>query len=323
MEKVKTAVILFEGKDTTDPDTLPDMQDKYRICYEYLYSLARKHGMRLCRASHHWFDEERGLFTDAWTFQDGEWARINDIVPDLIWDKMAPKKEYLPFKRTLAGTFPILNDPEFTYLANDKYEVSRMFPDHIKQSTKVRNEEELREVIEEIPGDMIVVKPTVGSGGKGVEILPEEEAKKLPVENPTIVQEFIDGSEGIPGIVDGLHDLRLVFVNDKLVYSYVRQPKEGSYLANLAQGGSMFIVDPEELPDSLSPAVREVQGAFKKYPRKIYSIDFMFDENRRPWIIELNTMPGIYFSTDQAEEMNSFYEAIISVLKETMKHSRK
>lgn len=317
MKQETTVLILFEGSKANEhADTLPDMEEKYRICYEYLYSLAQNHGVRLCRASHRWFDPERNRFRYAWTFEDGKWVRISDIAPDLVWDKMSPKKKHQEFKKSLAGIFPMMNDPDFTYLANDKYEVSRMFPDHIKQSTRVENEEELREVVGEISGDMVVVKPTVGSGGRGVEILPEKEAMEIPINGPTIVQEFIDGSEGIPGIVEGLHDLRLVFVNDALVYSYVRQPKEGSYLANLAQGGTMFIVDPKELPEVLDNAVRDVQEAFREYPRKIYSIDLMFDENQRPWIIELNTMPGIYFSSDQSEEMTRFYEATIAVLKE-------
>jgi glutathione synthase/RimK-type ligase-like ATP-grasp enzyme len=318
MQEEKVVLILFEGDASKDnPGEFPPIENKYKLCYEHLYTLARNHKARFCRASHLWFNEKNNAFDHAWTFEDGEWTLLSDVVPDVIWDKMSPQKRAFDFKQGLSAIFPILNIPAFTRIANDKYEVARMLPEFIKHSEQVETEKDLQKVIEGIPGDKVVLKPTIGSGGKGVEILSKEEAKNISVEEPMIVQEFIDSSKGIPGIVKGVHDLRLVFVNDELIYSYVRQPAEGSYLANLAQGGSMFIVEPHNLPDTLQPAIRAVQEQFREFPRKIYTIDFMFDEHQRPWIIELNTMPGIYFSSDQSREMNRFYEAIIQVLLET------
>lgn len=315
--KLTTSLTLFNEKNWSDSKPFLESSHKYQLCYEYLFRLAEAHGVKMYRASYEWFNKERNSFDHAWTYENGIWVRANDIQPDVIWDKLSPGKKYHAFKEYLSSVFPILNDPQFTKVANDKYEVARMFPDFMKQSTRVKTGAELKKTIEQMPGNMIVLKPIVGSGGKGVQIISREEAETYFVEEPMIVQEFIDSSKGIPGIVKGTHDLRLIFVNDELIYSYIRQPAEGSYLANLAQGGSMFIVEPDNLPETLQPAIHAVQEQFREYPGKIYTIDFMFDESRKPWIIELNTMPGMYFSEGQEDEQARFYHSLIDTIIET------
>jgi D-alanine-D-alanine ligase-like ATP-grasp enzyme len=116
-----------------------------------------------------------------------------------------------------------------------------------------------------------------------------------------------------------MHDLRLVFVNDKLIYSYIREPQDGSYLANLAQGGSLKIVPKNKLPKSLEPIISHAKELFETFNPRIYSIDFMFDEKKQPWVVELNSMPGLFFTPEEKPYMTEMYKELLKVFKKKLK----
>lgn len=319
---MKNVVIVFGGnKKPSDP---PFSRSQYQASYEELYPMAETAGFRLYRAPLSWFNKEAQVFDQAWAFEKGRgWYLATNVRPDLIEDRAKFSEGNQAEKIYLASRFPFFNDPEFTKIANSKYETSLLLPAYFKPYHRVEDSFTLERELSTIEGQYLVAKPEFGSGGKGVIIDTRENIlrQKDELDYPLILQEFIDSSHGIPGITPGYHDLRLVFINDELIYSYIRIPKEGSLLANVAQGGSMEIIPAEKLPTSLLPIITDVQKAFARFPRKIYTIDLIFDELARPWIVELNTMPGVYFAPGQEATRDQFYQALIkdfgTILQET------
>jgi len=311
---MKKVLILF-GK-TSIKNKTPFKNDKYRICYEYFYDLARENELDFYRASYAWYDPDKKIFKYAWTYKNGKWQKVKNIIPDIIYDKATPSLESHYFKSVIGMSFKILNDPRFTLLANNKFYTSLLFPKYFKKSYRVSTKKELSELVNIFDTKKVVLKPTRGSGGDGVKIINKKEISSLGrLESGIIAQEFVDSSNGIDGITEGTHDLRLVFVNNELIYCYIRQPKKGSLLANVSQGGSMQIIGRQEMPTSIHQLIDDVQSTFNQYPQKIYTIDLIFDKNQRPWIVELNTMPGIYFYPEQKKWQDRLYIGIINLLK--------
>jgi glutathione synthase/RimK-type ligase-like ATP-grasp enzyme len=217
-------------------------------------------------------------------------------------------------KELIAKYYRFVNSLRFTQMLNDKLVTSMIFHKWSKKSWIVNNPEKLRNILPKIKSRKLVIKPISESGGKNVHILRKEEAlSKVAFSNDYIIQEFIDSSSGVPGVSDNMHDLRLVFINNKLCYAYIREPKEGNYLANLSQGGTLSIVPTDAIPTSLRPIIRCVNSVFETFNPRIYSIDFMFDENKRPWIIELNSMPGLYFTPQEKPYMLDLYQELIGI----------
>lgn len=313
---MKKVLILFGKKKWERNNFEQEETQKYQHCYEYLYDLARKEGIEMYRASYEWYDYSDKIFKNAWTYEDGEWKRVHDIRPDLIYDKtkMTANSQYA--KQKIIKDFPIINDPDFTFLVDNKLFTSMLIPEYSKKHYRIKNREHLGKIAEEIKGDRIVLKVENGSGGKGVQILKKDELGKAEVSVGMTAQEFIDSSKGAPGLVEGVHDLRLVFVDDKLMYAYFRVPAKGSLLANLSQGGSMITIDTKDVPENVKPIVEKVKEKFDSFYPKIYTIDLMFDEKNKPWIVELNSMPGLYFSPDQSKWMDKVYMEMISLFKE-------
>jgi D-alanine-D-alanine ligase-like ATP-grasp enzyme len=86
-------------------------------------------------------------------------------------------------------------------------------------------------------------------------------------------------------------------------------------LANLAQGGTMAIVPLHKLSKNLKPIIKRATDIFSVYGSNIYTVDVMFDEKRKPWIVELNSMPGMYFEPGQEKTRKYFYKELLKVFK--------
>lgn len=292
----------------------------YQYSYEYFYDLCGKNDIQMYRSSYQWYDYEKHIFKYAWIFEGkgGNWKKVENIRPDLIYDKTKSRAEVY-YKKELIGThYPFINDLNFTKLIDDKFVTSLLFPQWSKKSYLVKDETQLRRLLPKLGTSKIVIKPLNESGGKGVQILEKTEMGNVRLLGDNLVQEFIDSSAGIPEVCQGLHDLRLVFVGEKLIYAYVRQPKKGSFLANLAQGGKLIIVPIEKIPKTLDPIVAFMNKTFDSFEDRIFAADFIFDKQGKPWIVELNSMPGLFFTPQEKPYMIGMYQELLAVFKKRL-----
>ncbi len=317
---MKKVMILFGKSDWKKAK--PFSNKDYQYSYEYFYDLCQKNGIQMYRASYEWYDYQKHLFKHAWIFKSkgGKWKRVSNIKPDLIYDKTKARLEIYYKKELIRKAFPFINNLIFTQLIDDKLTTSLLFEKWCKKSWVIENKNDLKKFLPKIKTEKAVLKPLLESGGKGIQIMDKGDIlKKAIIDCPYLLQEFIDSSYGVPGVSDKSHDLRLVFINDEIIYSYIREPKEGSYLANLSQGGSLKIVPKNKLPKSLNPIINKANKLFATFNPRIYSIDFMFDRKKQPWIVELNSMPGLFFTPAEKPYMLKMYGKLLNVFKKYMR----
>ncbi|HCU70744.1 MAG TPA: hypothetical protein DIC35_03230 [Candidatus Moranbacteria bacterium] len=316
---MKKVMILF-GKSNWQK-AKPFSNKEYQYSYEYFYSLCKKNEIQMYRASYQWYDYKNHVFKYAWIYEgeNGNWKKVKNIKPDLIYDKTKARMETYYMKELIGENYPFINNQLFTRLIDDKFTTSLIFSDWSKKNWLIKNTSELRDVLPKIKTTKIVIKPLMESGGNGVQVLSKKEAlKKACLQETNLVQEFIDSSKGVPNISHSMHDLRIVMVNEKIIYAYIREPKKGSYLANLAQGGSLKIVPKEKLPKSILPIIKSVNEILSSFNPRVFSIDFMFDENKKPWIVELNSMPGLFFTSEEKPYMLEMYQELLNVFKKEL-----
>ncbi|NTW46057.1 MAG: hypothetical protein HGB18_03345 [Candidatus Moranbacteria bacterium] len=168
--------------------------------------------------------------------------------------------------------------------------------DFMPKNITIRSKEELRSALDEFDaGDIVVLKPSKGMQGNGILIGPASEIalSTLEPEKEYSLQEFVDTSKGIPGVIDGRHDLRIIIVEGQIVLCHVRTPKEGSFLANVAQGGSIREVPLKEIPAFILDRVSEIQESIDtEFDLPLYSIDFGVAGGKTPFVFELNDQIG-------------------------------
>lgn len=312
---MKKVMILFGT--SSWKQSVPFANKDYQYSYEHFYSLCQENGVQMYRASYQWYDYKNHFFKYAWMYtgEGGQWKRVKNIKPDLIYDKTKARMEVYYKKSLMAERYPFINDLRFTQLIDDKFITSKFFSEWSKESFIARNNSELQKILPQIKTSLVVIKPISESGGKGIRIVSKNVARKIILRSEHIAQEFIDSSRGVPGIGGSTHDLRLVFINERVIYAYIREPKGGALLANLAQGGSLKIVPRKLIPASVSPIIQRARKIFASFAPRVYTIDIMFDTDEKPWVVELNSMPGLYFTPEEKPSMIKMYKSLLQMFK--------
>ena len=233
-----------------------------------------------------------GVFSDGWTIQNRTLVPVGrPIKVDLIWHRGS--------QLTIPLTYdcPIINQPDLERFCGDKVQVAKIFSDISPKTKGINSYKEFTETVSEWNFDLeskIVLKKNFLYGGQGVNILPIKDVNESLYENwqDVLVQEFIDSSVGIDGIVEGLHDIRVVTINGEPVYTFVRIPKPGSFLANVSQGGTELPLSLDKLPSNLLELVTKINKRLENYKPSILAADF-FNSKDGFKLVELNSRPGV------------------------------
>jgi glutathione synthase/RimK-type ligase-like ATP-grasp enzyme len=231
------------------------------------------------------------------------------ICADAIYDRSGGLKFPSPETKKILNTF------EFKTLCNDKNSMYSLLGKFMPKSIKIKNQSELKIALASFPkNELAVLKPAKGLGGKGIVIAVPGSLAETNLENEKeyVLQQFVDTSGGIKNITQKKHDLRIIIINGEIVLAHIRQPKEGSYLANVAQGGKIEELSLEKIPAKALEVTKKIQAILdKKYHYPIYSIDFGF-ENEKPFVFELNDQIG--FPSEHMQGQTAFIQKLIAAL---------
>lgn len=273
-----------EWKDET-PFQIKNLDEDYRVYTE----LAKEKGLELFIAKYSWYDN--GVLTKAWKWSDG-WKKVEDIDIDGVYDKYKFDSETRKLKEQIADRMPVLNNPELERICKDKLETYELFPEHVPE-TRLATEKNAEEMLEKY--DMVVFKPRYGASGEGVGFIEDIDEFDEPEKSEDfILQRFIETEGFEPANVEGPHDLRTHVINGELqTGNYVRVPNEG-LKSNIATGGNQIYIDNDQIPGKALEIIEEISEEFSRFDPSIFSVDFMMAEGR-PWLVELNSKPGMYY----------------------------
>lgn len=316
---MKNVVIIYWGDDWKKK--VPISNEVTRHAFEDWHVMGDKKKVAMFRASIKWYDFEKNVFKKAWSFRSGKWVKINQAIkPNLIYDKVAGKFDFVAFDRKLLMSrhSKMFNNPLFRMVVNNKLSQYMFFGEFMPKSFVAMDKNELKKVSSKIKSQKLVVKPLYGSGGNGIVIDEKTKALDKKYNYPVLVQEFIVSEKGIPEFSrkKEVSDLRLVFMNHKLSYALSRIAKDGSLFTNLHQGASGIIVPSKKIPKSVWKIVHNVVEKLKMFPAAQYSLDFIFSNSGKAYLVEMNTTPGIDLVTTLGNEKvkRKSFEDIINLL---------
>lgn len=232
------------------------------------------------------------LFSRGWKINaPGQFVEIKNIRADVVFNK----------SRFIGdNTIPIFNHPDLDHICTNKYVMYQRYAQFCPHTVLVNSAEEYRQALNAVTTSNAVVKPVDGAEGVGVRIGAVEELLSMEAHFPLLVQDFLDTSGGIPGIVEGLHDLRITVFDGDILYSYVRTPPPNKFAANVAQGGTFFMLEPARLPSEVVHIVKQIDADLSYVGPRFYSVDFGFTPNG-PKIIEMNSKLGLLPDKDGPE----------------------
>lgn len=303
-------IVFVHGGDVMAKET--PVRERSSETYKTFFTMGKKQGLRMVWSNLKYFDAQRNIFT-AYVFYNGkEWEKVSqDINPDFIYDLSCFRYDRVPAKKDMLRVAPYLNSVELKIIASDKMLTYLTFPDEVYPMIPVSTQSDIIKSIDAINSDIVVLKPVYGSAGNGIEFLSKEEAKKFNPQEPYLLQEFIDGSHGIPGVYKGLHDLRLMFLGNELFQAYYRTNAPGTYLCNVSQGGQLVLVPIEKLPESVMTVASKICKRFEYHPNSFFTIDFLFNKEGVPKVLELNCSPSLGNQSGNTEHVHHMYECLL------------
>lgn len=309
---MKTVIMSFTGEGPNYEALFPFTETVYKPVYAAFVEQLTKHSIDV-RISFHSLYRGHSTFAGSFTYAHGAFVQRDEpVTADII---LCRGTGILPL---LTGDEFMINPPSI-YADEDKLSTAKRFPDMVLRTQMVdplRWEEQLNS----FTGDMIVCKPRNDWGGKGI-IICKKEDFSLPVgvtDDSHIFQQYIDSSGGVPGIVEGVHDLRIILSGQQPI-AYIRLPRAGSLLANLSQGGSAIYVPYEQIPGSALKLALRVEQELTPTAPHFYSADFIFDQSGKPYLCEINSQPGFSYPESGGEELAAvFRETLISVVNRAL-----
>jgi glutathione synthase/RimK-type ligase-like ATP-grasp enzyme len=252
---------------------------------------------------------KNGKIKRYWTF-DKKWQFCNkEIIPTMYFDKFGLSSKELKLKKLLSKKKLLINDFDFEWFCKDKFAQAKEFPKLCPKTILVSNQKDFNKAFEKFKSEKIILKPRYGHAGKGIVIYNRNKKSiRRKFNRDFVVQEFVDTSKGLPGVkIKGVHDLRCVIVNGKLIYSYVRVTKTG-LLANLHHGAKPILIVPS---NEVKKLIRQIDSTLKKFKKRVYSADFFFS-NDKYYLVELNSKPGVDILFKK--ELKKFFKAILAQL---------
>lgn len=309
MRTKKPSIVIYFGKEKNPTDPFHDFGIKRKVYYE-LFQYGLKSDMEMYISSGRCAYKGNLIFENLLKFENGSFTKHSgSIAADAVYDRSGGL-EFPPEDIS----HKVLNGASFKKLCADKNASYAILSAFMPKSLQVRTSDEMREALSTFPPNALaVLKPENDFGGKGIFIDYPEKLHGISITRSYVLQEFIDTSGGIDGIVNGPHDLRIVIVEGDAILAHVRTPREGSLLANVAQGGSLHEVSLNAIPHYIMESVHKIQNIIdSKYNKPLYSIDFGIMD-KKAYVFELNDQIG--FPSEVMHSRVHFLHSIIASLK--------
>lgn len=308
--KKKVLTILYGGKNVYGKGSIPMTNKKSLGAYEYFSSIGREqYNFETYIVADRWFQKDG--FERGWQYQNGSWTLVKKkIKPNIVMNKWAFGYDQVPFLRQLNQAFLTVNPWELDLLCSDKLLTNITFADTAVPTVFIRNNRQLLEKTKHFRSSEIVIKPRNAHGGEGIQIVQKKSLESVDIATPSIAQAFIDTRKGIPGIMKGIHDFRILYAGEKPFMTFIRIPKKGERLCNFAQGASAQFVPLSKMPKKLKPITQTILRHLEVFPYKLFSVDFFFNNAITPYLVELNAKPTMYFPKENKKQEENMHHAI-------------
>ncbi len=301
----------------------PFRTEKLNKSYALFARKGKNHGLNVFLAHHR--EYKKGVLKKAWVYNRG-WKKIANAEIDFVYSRFNRTvfKDHKKYKRAenfkykIIADIGMINHPELEEFCWDKHMVHEFFPEYTPKTFLINSRRGLNVVLPSLKTEKIVIKPRYGTLGGKVLIVDKNKVPKTIHKN-TIVQEFVDTSKGIKGLVKSYHDLRVIVINGKINHAHIRVPKKGMLTANMANGGKKIFITNGQIPKKVVRIVKEIDKLLKFYKPRIYSVDFLFDENQKPLVVECNSSPTLHRYAYGRFAKPEFYDAILKTIKKNIK----
>ena len=287
------------GSQSPTPFAQGSRNESYNLVYSYFLKVCRRAGLSAALATSRDVVGP-GLCQSFWLYSKGKWIKNKGLARSkVIFDKLSPTNTVLKNSRSLLFSsrqirpfnniklYELCFDKQKTYDKLSNFAIPTV---SIESNNTTGIEKAIRQLRIRMamhagayaPDNVVIIKNRFGAGGRSVYKFSTDKTSEIAEcigkykKMSFIVQPFIHFDRGLN--IRGLTitaDIRLVYLGGKIVQTYIRVPKPGSFICNEHKGGILKYI----------PQIR--------YPKKSKKIRKGYYPN--PWEKFISIFSGFYY----------------------------
>jgi len=327
-------------KNITTPFPVRSENELYNDVYGYFLQTCRKRNMRAAFTSSADIIGP-GTCKSYWVFARNRWSKIQRHGhANVVFDKVSPVNKKVQAHRELLFSAPHIrpfNDLSVLNLFLDKQMTFNKFGDNTIPTVSIKDgtmksihaaHSLLDKMVGAHPqkGDFstgIVMKDRYGAGGNDIYKFKKNQhdrvrrVMKQKKDMSFILQPFTKFNKGYQhNNINVSADIRLIYLNGKIVQTYIRMAKKRSYLCNEHCGGLLKYIRTQDVPSIVMSHAKKILKTLNT-SCSLFALDFIVSNNGNVYLIEGNTGPGLDWNPSIREnelKAKSFIRIIVKEL---------
>ena len=314
-EKLANSADSLSGKITT-PFSRGSNKESYNLVYGYFLKTCRKNKLKVAFTTSADIIGA-GLVRSYWLFRKNVWIKVQKVgFSKMIFDKFSPTSKDRKIKRNLLfsskRTRPF-NDPYLFDICFDKqktYEILNKFSIPtvtIEDGTRQGVSRALKLLKEKVAThynrsdftEEVVMKDRFGAGGLNVYKFGNGQVGKITSTAKKhrsvsfIIQPFVKFDKGfsLQNSFESI-DIRLIYLGQKIVQTYIRIAKKGDFRCNEHAGGLLKYISKSEVPLEIIAVSKSIANILNK-KSSLFALDFITSNDGNIYLLEANTGPGL------------------------------
>ncbi|GAF78073.1 unnamed protein product, partial [marine sediment metagenome] len=290
--------------------------ESYNLAYGYFLKTCQKNNLKAAFTTSADIIGA-GKCQSYWLFEKNAWIKVQKTgFSKLIFDKCSPKSKSRKMQHNLLFSSKRIrpfNDPHLFDLCFDKQKTYEALNDFsiptvtIRDSTKqgvIKAQKLLKEKIAKYQNrsdfsEEVVIKDRFGAGGLNVYKFGNDQTKmmialvKKHKSLSFVIQPFVKFDKGF-SFQNSFKptDVRLIFLGQKIIQTYIRIAKKGDFRCNEHAGGLLKYISKSEIPLEIKKVSKRIVDILNK-KFSLYALDFIISNNGNIYLLEANTGPGL------------------------------
>lgn len=264
----------------------------------------KQYWLDLVRLNYNDYNFKKNVFTNYVDIENWNFLMVDkEYRPDILWRRSMISNLYVYeiFKK-----FTIVPSKKIILIQADKWEIYLFLAKYQPITTLLKFFFE-KEESQNLFTEDIIIKPVKSCWWSWIikykksELINLKEKYKW-LEMLFIVQQFKDFSNWYPWLVDSNHNLRLVYLHNKLVYSTITISEKNSseFIVNEYLWSIENVLQIDKIPQEVILLANNIKDSLDILPNDYYSLDFWYCKQDKTWyLFEINTNP--WFPTDMIQ----------------------
>lgn len=284
-----------------------------------------------------------GKFKSYWTLVDKVWIKNRkQCQTNQVFTKFSPTtKEGKALRKLLFSSdkvkpfnnrtiFELFFDKQSTYDLLSKHSIPTVAITSPTLNAIKKTCNKLARIVDNHPhkddfSDSIIMKDRYGAGGNNIYKFSSNNATAISNtinNNPTlsfIIQPFAKFDKGFSyNEMTNATDIRLIYLNGKIVSCYIRMAKSGDFRCNQHQGGSIHYLPIKQIPLDVLDKANQINRSLEM-KSSLYTLDFIVSNSGNSYLLEGNSGPGLNWDPDNDRdkfESKKLIDMIVGELSE-------